>query len=489
MLVAAQFPLCDLRPLMASPTGRLRLPPPALCRPGQSFVRGFGPLVRRRRGGEEDWAGEEIFYEAHRALRLPHPFSPGPPPGEMRRLAGRCAFRRLFGFTTPVPRVEVGLSLHFIDPPGQGIHPAHAAALLRWVASLPVEVPGNDRPAFGGPLLGAGAPLARRLLVATSRGGSTTRAHERWVEPGEPVFFVEHRADELRSLPEGLRRIPALSRRYAIELAHGRFTGHGCSFRAWFLEIGPKTQRDALRRLRLHLLRLHAEREGLKTVLRAVATGGIEVQPGSEGTERLERYLQDTLRLVARPRRYGLEQSTLFPLARAYEDLIEPGLVASLHQHLEHTRDSVRRKVRRAAQASHPTRDPLVVLHSGELTMNQFNIKLGDHNVLHGDFVVAQRIQDSFNQLAKADIPDELKQRLEELSKAVADMTTHLDEARAREAARDLDTLTCEATSPEPRKAWYELAAESLVRTAGTVGDAAGSVVKLVRTVLILLGN
>ena len=113
----------------------------------------------------------------------------------------------------------------------------------------------------------------------------------------------------------------------------------------------------------------------------------------------------------------------------------------------------------------------------------------GDHNVVHGDVVAAERIQDSFNRAAESDGNQELKVQLQQLAREVAEMTKALPPAQAQEAARDLDVLTQEALSPTPRKKWYQLAADGLITVATTVGDVAGGVVKVVKAVLSMLGG
>jgi hypothetical protein len=121
--------------------------------------------------------------------------------------------------------------------------------------------------------------------------------------------------------------------------------------------------------------------------------------------------------------------------------------------------------------------------------MHKYDIKLGDHNVVHGDFVVAERIQNSFNRASQPDGNAELREQLKQLAKEVADLVGRLPEETAREAARDLDVLTQEALSPSPRKKWYQLAAQGLIDAASSVGELAGNVVKFVQGVLALLGG
>lgn len=121
--------------------------------------------------------------------------------------------------------------------------------------------------------------------------------------------------------------------------------------------------------------------------------------------------------------------------------------------------------------------------------MHQYNIKLGDHNVVHGDFVVAERIQNSFNRASEGDGSANLREQLQQLAREVADLVTRLPDEKAREAARDLDVLTQEALSPSPRRKWYQLAGEGLIEAAHAVGSIAGNVIKIVKGVLAILGS
>ena len=67
-------------------------------------------------------------------------------------------------------------------------------------------------------------------------------------------------------------------------------------------------------------------------------------------------------------------------------------------------------------------------------------------------------------------------------------MAKQLPEKKAEQAAQDLETLTNEATSREPRRRWYELSAEGLIEAAKTVGKMAEPVVKTVEAILPLPG-
>ena len=62
----------------------------------------------------------------------------------------------------------------------------------------------------------------------------------------------------------------------------------------------------------------------------------------------------------------------------------------------------------------------------------------------------------------------ELKKKLQELAEQVAEMVKEAPEETAERAARDLEALTAEAISKEPRRKWYELSAEGLMDAAKT---------------------
>lgn len=115
-------------------------------------------------------------------------------------------------------------------------------------------------------------------------------------------------------------------------------------------------------------------------------------------------------------------------------------------------------------------------------SLNITNSTVGDVNQ-----VAADTINNSFNKIAKSDAPDELKQHLQKLNEAVKEMIQRLPETQQKQAAQDLQTLTDEALSKEPRRKWYELSAEGLIEAAKTVGEIAGPVITAAQAVLAFL--
>jgi hypothetical protein len=110
--------------------------------------------------------------------------------------------------------------------------------------------------------------------------------------------------------------------------------------------------------------------------------------------------------------------------------------------------------------------------------MSNKNIRIGDNATIHGDFVVAGKIQDSFNKIGTSNASEELKTLLKDLTEEVGKIAEKMDKEKAEAIANDLQTFTNEALSKNPRKKWWELSAEGIKEAAKTVGSLGLSVIK-----------
>lgn len=131
--------------------------------------------------------------------------------------------------------------------------------------------------------------------------------------------------------------------------------------------------------------------------------------------------------------------------------------------------------------------DTVERIHTEAITMTKIDVKLGDGTVIHGDFVIANSIKNSFNKVASADIADDLKELLQKLTKEVGVMSEALPEDTSQQVARDLETLTTEATSKAPRKRWWELSLDGIKQAAISVGEIGKPVLEIVTLLIPLL--
>ena len=117
------------------------------------------------------------------------------------------------------------------------------------------------------------------------------------------------------------------------------------------------------------------------------------------------------------------------------------------------------------------------------------NIYIGDGATFHGNFMVGNKIKESFNKSDSANVNDNLKDLLKQLTMDVAKMTEKLTDEQAEQIADDLQTLTNEAIREKPRQKWWELSAEGLKDAAKTVGDVGISVLKTLEKITPIITN
>ena len=111
------------------------------------------------------------------------------------------------------------------------------------------------------------------------------------------------------------------------------------------------------------------------------------------------------------------------------------------------------------------------------------------NSTIHGSVVAAESIKDSFNAIEKADIKDDLKELLKQLTQAVDTMIKEKDlpKEKAEEAADAMKYLADQATKEKPNPTFYNVSIEGLIAAAqnlGTVGDAVIELVGKVRKIL-----
>ncbi|MBK8050031.1 MAG: hypothetical protein IPK16_24765 [Anaerolineales bacterium] len=147
---------------------------------------------------------------------------------------------------------------------------------------------------YQGPLLGAGKSLAQQYLGATTKPVHRTAAvnNKWWVEAGAPVIVIERNAVEgWEAGAEALETFAASGDLPGVEfrrLRHAERTLNlwDCVAPQWGALTEPevKLRRDALRAMRIALLRIHAERECLLNVVRNYEQQRVVVESRSAPT-------------------------------------------------------------------------------------------------------------------------------------------------------------------------------------------------------------
>lgn len=98
---------------------------------------------------------------------------------------------------------------------------------------------------------------------------------------------------------------------------------------------------------------------------------------------------------------------------------------------------------------------------------------------INAPVTIADAINGSLNKIAGSQMDAGLAELLEQLTSDVAQLTEHIPREVGEQLARDVATLTSEATSPAPRKTWCAMALDGIRTTAIELGAAATPVLAL----------
>lgn len=446
MFIGILIPVCDVRRFIPHSTGRLTVPVWPNADPTRDFIRGFGPVERRLRGGVESWPGEHLFANANRAVRfidepqnsrllrcMPHPVA--------------YLFRRFICGGDCVSRLELGFKQvgHW-----RKFRQQDWIKLIQRVLELRVRISNTETK------LGlCGSVIAGHLIRSTSQHDPPIDTEPWWVAAGHPLPVIVHKKFLIEALPAHAESFVLDD--LGLDVHFFKLTYASDVLDACLISEGREHDRPAARCLRVHLCRLYAERECLKRVLRLVSSGKIEVQRGTEASERLQHFLSQSLRLLTGRPRFGFDYPRLFKLASNLHDLITPSERESMLEHLSSIRRSLRIRLEKATEPV-PTPSTVTVtqnLFVGE-NMSQFNNQNSKIGV-QGDNATTSQI--SFdgekNRPAKA---VELAALAEELSMLRSQLTRTAQNDQDREAAGAIAEAEKCAKSGDREKTTHYLA-------------------------------
>jgi len=209
---------------------------------------------------------------------------------------------------------------------------------------LPVKVTQFRGEPTACPLWMAVKPVADLYTVATTPShGQSPEVARQLVVPGESILLVEYTADEVDSLP-GNAQVVDPQRIGGAKLAFLWLDYRHRQFGLWFLEK-DNVERALSRRLRLGLLRLHAEHQVLKQALSLLSKGIIQYVPRSDTGNAFEEYLNHATRILSRQNHAGFSQAAIREVIAAYELVVNPEERSLLTEKLEQAKRQIRLKV------------------------------------------------------------------------------------------------------------------------------------------------
>jgi hypothetical protein len=366
MLFSIQFPFADSRAFVDGETGVLSRPTWPSPSVDREFVRSFGSVRSRYRGGIDGWIGENETCNASRALRFSYvPTFVDYQPSV--KIPLNIAFRRLFFDGIAVGKFEVGIStptdrsrnpkdiIYYFprniqtlkefyyyligQPTIKGKQVEH---FLDHLLNLPIQISDLSNGIINCGLGESGRYIAQ-LYLASSTATSwlpSINLQNHWIQAGSPIIFIQYEAKERIRFPFFGKTVPSIKLPGANKLSCYRITYKGTNIRVWALEISSSYDyvlSDA-RKLRLCLLRLHAEHECLRLILQNISSGRITASSRGQKSDLIQYYLNEATKRISRCENTSSQLSNselLVDLARESEDVISPGQRDSLLKFLK----------------------------------------------------------------------------------------------------------------------------------------------------------
>jgi hypothetical protein len=377
MLLQFHFPFTDSRNFLLQDTGKLNHPAWPAPQVDYEFVRSFGCIRNRKKGGVKGWVGENAICEADRAMRfirLPTFTDPSPP----IRVPFRIGFRRLFFDGMAVGKYEVGMiasaqknissiaDLLLLFPKEKSlldifekdsiaeifkylfnrssVNKNQGVRLLAHIFDLPIEVSNLSIKSQEIKFINTGKYVSKLYLKSSTKKSFQNHLdlENWWVVSGSPVIFIQCKESEYINfnLPEKEVYLPELPK---IKLTCYFFPVMGRNIQIWVVKTNDfsKSNLNVVRTLRLYILRLHAEHESLRTVLRLILQEKIVIFPGSENNEIIQRYLNEATRKISRyehriQEKFDDKTNMIGVIARRSTEYIRPGEKESLLSLLAH---------------------------------------------------------------------------------------------------------------------------------------------------------
>lgn len=334
MLLLIQFPLADARFFLdPSRTGQLPFPDWKTSPTTSEFIRFFGGIKYRKKGGAPFFGGEDKICEANHALRFCH----NPVFEYDRQDSGQVpvkhrirfrTYRRLYFDGTVMGKFEI--SLGSLNTQDIDLSKALTKNLIDEFLGLPVQIrnPQDFSDFIDSKLYRCGSLFAQ-LYAAVSTDDEFRTSHpvdKWWVQAGEPVLFFVGRSHENIRFPFWMTPVP-VPKKYGFRLLGGIVSYRGTERPIWAIQYNKKRPHKQARLLRLYLLRLHAAHECLRILLRHLQHERITFTPRTDLSDTVQKYLHNATKQIAKWETTAAQRFSpeLIEIARESINAMRPG--------------------------------------------------------------------------------------------------------------------------------------------------------------------
>ena len=298
MLIFVQFPLSDTRLFFSEDTGRLVRPTWPVPEPYKDFVRSFGMVRTRSKGGVSGWIGENEICDAHSALNfvvLREDQVAGP---FRQPLAVKCASKHFFHDGQATSKFEIVL---LVKPPSLSINNDQLSRLISHILHLPIRVKQPYSPPVGSKLIHAGKHLAKLYAYSSTYVEKYPYVQQSWILPGTPMTFFEVGKNEYARMKASPTTRTYYGRGFHMQRRWFQSSGNVSKIPVWILQYDKGAEKNTIllgRELRLYIMRLHAEFSCLRNLIRQVEH--LDLRSDTQPGQRFQAYLNDVTRRIHR---------------------------------------------------------------------------------------------------------------------------------------------------------------------------------------------
>jgi hypothetical protein len=296
MIVFIQFPVTDIRNFLPVETGILAEPSWPAPKPYSQFVRYFGQVKRRGKGGVNGWVGENEICDAHNALKLKPKMDPFL--SSRGHIKIKCAARHFYFDGIAVGKHELVL---LSAPKKIQFKRGEFDKFVNYIFGLQVFIRFPNNEIIETDLYSIRKHLSKFYLLASSKTGLIEELEKKkWIIAGEePLLYFELSEGEsaifnLKFQEVDLSDVCVLmiSQQWiqrGIKLLKVISTQH--------MDQSETTPQNG-RLMRMYLMRLHAEYETIREVSRKILEGVINPEVGTPESDALQFYLNKTTKKI-----------------------------------------------------------------------------------------------------------------------------------------------------------------------------------------------
>lgn len=362
MFFTIQFPIADSRKFIEDNVGLLAKPNWPTPTPDYDFIRHFGTIRQRKRGGLPGWIAEGEVCEANRALRIKNQsdviiYNHN---GDSQKLNIRVVFRRLYCDGFVVGKYEVGLMVFVKGHHGFNLDSYGATDLLNYLLNIPVIIPqpNNIGKTTSRSLINSGREIANLYSLGSTSTKFKNDQKSWWVSSQRPAIFIESKSGENIHLPFFHKSFPLHNGFYNLDTVNYYLLPfNGQDIPLWLLnEPGMfwddieyiQKVRTYLREIRITLLRLHAERECLRKVLENINSERISIpKEHTKASDALQTFINESISRIRKIEKHS-EKTLSFnaiEIAQYLDNLSTPGTNEKILKSLINIRRNIYRKL------------------------------------------------------------------------------------------------------------------------------------------------